>query len=55
LFDVERRAKMEYNAYRREIRLAKKNNREDLAKKLIQSCKEEVESFGGEWDEKKLE
>lgn len=55
LFDVARRTKMEYNAYRREVRLARDNKREDVAKELIQSCKEEIESFGGEWDEKKLE
>ncbi len=55
LFDIERRTKMEYNAYRREVKLARENNREDISKKLIQLCKEEIESFGGEWDENKLE
>lgn len=55
LFDVERRAKMEYNAYKKEIELARENNREDIAKKLVQLCKEEIEGFGGDWDEKKLE
>ena len=55
LFDVERRTRMEYNAYKVEIDLARKNNREDIAQQLIELCRREIEGFGGEWDEKRLE
>lgn len=54
LFDIERRATMEYNAYRREIMLALEAGREDIAEQLRQMCREEIEHFGGVWDESKL-
>lgn len=55
LLDVERRTQMEYNAYKVEIDLARKNNREDIAQQLIELCRREIEGFEGEWDEKRLE
>lgn len=55
LFDVDRRTQMEYNAYKREIDLAKANNRNDLVKRLKKLCKKEILSFGGKWDEKCLD
>lgn len=54
LFDIDRRMQMEYNAYKREIALAKANNRDDLVKKLKELCKNEILSFGGKWDERRL-
>lgn len=54
LFDIDRRMQMEYNAYKREIELAKANNRDDLVKQLKQLCKNEILSFGGNWDETRL-
>lgn len=55
LFDVERRSRMEYNAYRQEIMLAKQANRMDIVSKLKELCREEIEKIGGVWDEAKLE
>lgn len=54
LFDVERRSRMEYNAYRREIDFANKIGRPDIAEKLRDICRDEIVSFGGEWDESLL-
>lgn len=55
MFDIDRRSQMEYNAYKREILLAKEAGRMDIVAQLKQLCREEIESFGGVWDEAKLE
>lgn len=55
LFDIDRRSRMEYNAYKKEIQIARSADREDIANELIKLCKEEIEQIGGEWDEKQLE
>lgn len=54
LFDVERRCRMEYNAYKKEVNIARSIGREDLAQELIQACRKEIESFGGDWDASKF-
>lgn len=55
IMDVERREKMEYNAYRIEIKMAREAGREDVVSELKRLCKEEIEEIGGQWDEKRLE
>ena len=55
LFDVDRRCRMEYNAYRKEIELALSMGREDLADELRRLCRREIESFGGVWDAERLD
>ena len=55
IFDIDRRSRMEYTAYKREIKLARSIGREDIAQKLIEQCRKEIESFGANWDEKQLE
>ena len=45
---------MEYNAYKREIDIAKQAGRKDIFEKLKKSCKDEIERIGGVWDEKRF-
>lgn len=54
LFDVERRCKMEYNAYNKEIEIAIQAGRKDVVDKLRLLCRQEIEQIGGMWDEKKI-
>lgn len=46
--DVDRRTRMEYNAYMQEIELAREAGREDIASKLKELYNQEIQSFGGE-------
>lgn len=55
LTDIDRRARMEYNAYKEEIKIAKEAGRKDLVKQLVELCKEEIKRIGGDWDESRLE
>ena len=55
LFDIDRRCTMEYNAYRKEVELAKSLGREDIADELRGLCRGEIERIGGAWDESKLQ
>ena len=54
LMDVDRRSRMEYNAYKKEVNLAKSLGRDDLADELRRLCHAELETFGGDWDATKL-
>lgn len=54
IIDIENRSRMEYNAYKREIDLAMANGRKDIAEQLKELCRDEIESFGGIWDESRL-
>lgn len=54
LFDVDRRCRMEYNAYRKEVEMAKSIGREDLADELRNMCRSEIEMIGGVWDAEQL-
>ena len=55
MFDVERRTRMEYNAYREELAIARALNRPDIVESLKQMCRVEVDHFGGIWDEAELD
>lgn len=48
LVDVDRRCKMEYNSYKKEIDLAKSIGRDDLADELKTLYTEEIKQIGGE-------
>lgn len=47
LTDIDRRCRMEYNAYKREIELAKRIKRPDLVEKLKILYEEEIKKIGG--------
>lgn len=54
LVDIDRRSRMEYDAYKIEIRIAREIGREDIANELIEACRKEIEMIGGKWDADRL-
>ena len=51
LFNVDIRTQMEYNAYKKEADLALKLGHPEIADELKSICRDEIEAFGGKWDE----
>lgn len=51
VLDIEIRSEREYSAYGIEVAYARKLGYSDVADKLIQNCKEEIERCGGVFDE----